>query len=289
MRSAGFSHRTFADTRCGRPGCRSGRSRDEPSSWPAPSSLSRALGVDVLLCPLTNPSLAEPGVPTVVTVHDLQPVDLPSSFTPEVRAFWMDALDRTAALADRIVCDSRFTQRRAIDVLELRAEQTTVIPPFLHGPLPLGDAELGRRLFRRGLVARGYFLYPANCWPRKNDARLLDVYGRYALTTAATGRSPMPLVCTGVLEDRAERLWADVCARCLDGLVQVLGPVADEDLCALLQHGRALIHPSLYEGFGRRCSKQWPSEPRSCARTGPASPRSLAVRRCSLTRKTSGS
>ena len=199
-------------------------------------------GIELLFCPFTSPALREPGIPVVCTVYDLQFATLPHLFSPEDRAqraaAFEDARDNAAALA----AISSHTRDAAI-AAGAEPRRVHVVPMRMPRPMP---ASADPSLLRREGVASGeYLLYPANFWPHKNHARLFQAFAR----ASANGLPPgMRLVCTGALGERARAmraLPAEVASR-----IVFPGFVPDAELAQWLLQARALVFPSLHEGYG---------------------------------------
>jgi glycosyltransferase involved in cell wall biosynthesis len=190
-----------------------------------PGPIRRALGAaEVVHYPLTIriPPLE---VPSVVTLHDLQHLDLPALFSRAERAFRSLAYHRSARSAAIVVCPSAFVAGRAVSLLGLDAAAVRVIH---HG--------IDHARFRLGRGTREAFvLYPARRWPHKNHLRLFEAF---ALLRRA--RPGLRLVLTG--GGRWDALPAGVETR---------GIVSNEELVSLYQRASALVFPSLYEGFGQ--------------------------------------
>lgn len=204
--------------------------------------LLRREGVQLLFCPFTSPALREPGIPAVCTLYDLQFRQWPQLFAPEDRgqraAAFEDARDHAAALA----AISSFTREAAI-AAGADAARVRVIPIRLPRALPAAaDPAVMRRV---GVHAGEYLFYPANFWPHKNHARLFQAFAR----AAELGLPPSTrLVCTGALAER-ERVARSI-PPAVAGRVVFAGFVPDAELGQLLLQARALVFPSLHEGFG---------------------------------------
>lgn len=196
-------------------------------TWAAarPGPLRRMLaGAEVVHYPLTIriPPLA---VPSVVTLHDLQHLDLPALFSRGERAFRALAYHRSARGASVVVCPSAFVAARAAALLRLDARALRVIH---HG--------LDHARFRPAAGPREEFvLYPARRWPHKNHERLFSAFERLRRE-----RPGLRLVLTG------GGRWDSL----PDG-VEARGIVSAAELVSLYQRAAALVFPSLYEGFGQ--------------------------------------
>ena len=185
----------------------------------------RLAGADVVHYALTVPVPWVDG-PTVLTLLDVQHLDLPAMFPRGERLFRRLAYDRAARRATRVIVISEWVRTRVVERLGLDPERVHAVH--------LGtDRE---RFAPDPRVEREDFLYyPARPWPHKNHARLFEAFAllrqehpelRLVLTGAGDERSPLPAG------------------------VESLGDVPLQERIALYQRARALVFPSLYEGFG---------------------------------------
>jgi glycosyltransferase involved in cell wall biosynthesis len=183
---------------------------------------ARLAGTDVVHYPLTValPTVAQP---SVVTLHDLQHLDLPQLFPRAERAFRAVAWHRSLRSADRVIAISEFVRGRAVELLGLDDTHVRVVP------LGLDHDVLHPRGTREQFV-----YYPARRWPHKNHERLFAAFAELRRE-----RPELRLVLTGGGD------FADV----PDG-VEARGHVPYAEVVRLLQTAAALVFPSLYEGFG---------------------------------------
>ena len=179
---------------------------------------------DVVHYPLTVPV---PPVerPTVLTLLDVQHLDLPHLFPRGERLFRRLAYDRGARRADRVVVISEWVRERVIDRLGLDPDRVHAIH--------LGvDHERFARSRRR---ARAVPPLPgASVGPQEPRPPAPGVRARSGRATGAPARAhggrPRP-----------------------SGLppgVEALGGVSPTQLVSLYRRAAALVFPSLYEGFG---------------------------------------
>lgn len=182
-------------------------------------------GVDALHFPLVGMIPFSPGIPSAVSIPDVQHEVHPEFFSRPERVYrtWMYA--RTASAARIVVTMSTFSADSLVRHLGVPAAKIRVIP---HGVDP--------ERFRPGSAPREPFLlYPANFWPHKNHARLFEAFSR-----VRTRRPDLTLVLTG----------AGHAGRALPDGVVSRGLVSDAELVNLYQTASALVFPSLWEGFG---------------------------------------
>ena len=204
--------------------------------------LLRREGVQLLFCPFTSPALREARIPTVCTLYDLQFRAMPELFRPEEHAQRAAAFEHARDHATALAAISAFTRAQAI-AAGADAKRVHVIPIRLPRALP--PAPDAAPLHRLGVQPGGYLLYPANFWPHKNHARLFRAFALAASRGLPAGTK---LVCTGALGAR-EAMSASV-PPAVAGRIVFTGFVPDEELSQWLLQARALVFPSLHEGFG---------------------------------------
>jgi glycosyltransferase involved in cell wall biosynthesis len=190
-----------------------------------PEPLRRRLrSADVVHYPFT---IRVPSVeaPTVVTLHDLQHLDLPQLFSHAERAFRRFYYHRSARAAARVVVPSAFVRARAVDGLGIDPERIRVIPHGIdHSRFSPGDEE-----------REPVLLYPARPWAHKNHSRLYEAFAQLQRE-----RPELRLVLTG----------GGHTGTVPDG-VEVRGHVSLAELVSLYRRASALVFPSRYEGFGQ--------------------------------------
>jgi glycosyltransferase involved in cell wall biosynthesis len=183
--------------------------------------LARDTRADVIHHPLPAHAVLT-RTPQVITVHDLAFERLPDHFDPRFRAFARFAHRRAARSADVVVCVSETTASEARELWGISPGRIVVAP---HGP--------GQRLPPVPLRARTHFLYVGDDEPRKDVATLLAAHRGYRERNA----HPLDLVLAGTAHATAP------------GVRNERRPAAAR-LAELYAGAVALVHPSLYEGFG---------------------------------------
>ena len=185
--------------------------------------------------------------PSVVTVHDLGYLVFPDAH-PRRQRIYLDWTTRHHVRhATRIVADSAATAddlvtRYRADPARLSVIHLGVDDGIRRAPPASVDA-LRARL---GLATeRPYLLHVGTLQPRKNLARLLQAFQR-----VAAARADLDLVVAGSAGWGDEDLPGVAEGLGLARRVHFSGYVPRSDLPALYSGAVALVHPSLYEGFG---------------------------------------
>ena len=163
----------------------------------------------------------------VVTVHDVAFAGMRRHYGGLWRGLALWSYRRAVRGAGAVVCVSEATAAEATGLLGADPARVVVAP---HGP---GQVE--RPEAPRADQPDGPLVFVGDTEPRKNLPGLLAAYARYRAEAA----DPAPLVLAGAASAAAGE----------PGVTGVPGPAA-ETLTALLGTARALVHPSLHEGFG---------------------------------------
>jgi glycosyltransferase involved in cell wall biosynthesis len=198
------------------------------ASWARPTA-ARSMGLDrldVVHFPFTV-EVPRTRCRRIVTVHDVQHLVMPEFFSRATRAYRALAYARSTRRADRVIAISDHVARTLVERLLLPAERVVVVHSGVdhtrYAPPPQGS------------VREPFLLYPANPWPHKNHARLLEAFERVRraqpdLRLLLTGAGHPPVTVPGV---------------------EVRGYVTGDELVRLYRTASALVFPSLYEGFGQ--------------------------------------
>ena len=207
---------------------------------------------NIMHCTYQLPLRAK-GACNLYTIHDLVPLRLPfATLDNKRRAYKL--LRQVAEQADHIVTVSENSKRDIVELLGVPEERVTNTYQAVKFPnvlLQRSDELIAaqlRRIYR--LEPRNYLFFYGALEPKKNVARLIDAY----LLSAVK----MPLVIAGAkgwnnhielskieqlrTEDRAQRYR--------DRRVYHLEYVSLSMLVTLIRGARAVVFPSLYEGFG---------------------------------------
>jgi glycosyltransferase involved in cell wall biosynthesis len=175
----------------------------------------------------------------VNTIHDAAVFDHPQAYTRAFVAWYRLLFRRQAARGHRLLTVSTFSRDRLASALEVPPSRFTFVPNG-SDHLASQPADPGA-IDRLGLRGTTCLLAVASDNPTKNLARLIEAYGRLP---------PDPARRLVLVGGGNARVFADGATPAdLPGVVRT-GPIDDATLTALYRHARALVFPSLYEGFG---------------------------------------
>jgi glycosyltransferase involved in cell wall biosynthesis len=166
----------------------------------------------------------------VVSVLDLAFEAHPEDFAPRTRWKYRAIAPRAVRSAERVIAISRFTANDVVERYGADPDKMRVIP--LAPALQLGTAPL---------PAGPYLLAIGDLRAKKNLRRLVEAF----VALRREGLSHR-LLLTGLDAGEGSALRMAAGAE----PVELLGYVDDARLDALLRGADAVVHPSLYEGFG---------------------------------------
>jgi glycosyltransferase involved in cell wall biosynthesis len=168
--------------------------------------------------------------PGVVTIHDLAFEVYPDDFAPRTRAKFHFLAPRAARSAERVIVDSAHTRDDVCARYGADPQRIRVVP--LAPSLEIGDAPV---------PAGRYLLGVGDLRAKKNWGRLVEAW-----RAVRAGDPSLGLVIAGVDSGEGDALRAAAGGEPL----ALPGYVDDAALDALMRGAAALVHPSLYEGFG---------------------------------------
>ena len=197
--------------------------------------------IDVYFCPFGTLWPRPVRKPSVLTFHDMQERFYPEFFTAKELEERFFHYDWSLRMADAVVAVSAFTRDMSVQIAGAARGKFHVVP---HAPdaLPPPVKPAG---WTQADDGRPFVFYPANFWKHKNHLRLLKAFGE-----ARAGGADLTLVCTGSLLGREAEWREAIRASGVGDHVRHLGQVPRAEISWLFHHARALVFPSLFEGFG---------------------------------------
>lgn len=183
-------------------------------------------------------------VPSVYQPHDLQHVHLPQFFTLRQRRAREATYSVLCAQAAAVAVSSTWVKEDVVRHLRLPSSKVQVVPlaPIVDYYVEPGQEAIAETL-RRHALPGAFALYPAQTWPHKNHALLLEAVAllrdRHQLL--------VPIVCPGRRTEHAATILARARQLGIEESVHLIGFVSSEELQALYRAARCAIIPTLFE------------------------------------------
>ncbi len=185
------------------------------------------------------------GSRNIYTIHDLVPLRLPYT-TLDNKSSHLRLLQGCFRYGDHIATVSETSRRDILALFPTVSPErvTNTYQALSHSPHPVGPDEV-ERIVRGGfgLSPRGYFLFFGSIEPKKNVGRLLEAH--------LSSGTALPLVIVGARAWKSETELALLKYRPPDDRhVRQIEYLPADVLGMLIRGARAVVFPSLYEGFG---------------------------------------
>lgn len=193
----------------------------------------------------------------IVVMHDVHvvrhandPKRYPEDYSWQYKTWANRALRRAAGMADHIVAVSAFTAEEVHDLFRIPYERMAIIPNGVDHERfrPIRDEVTLDRVRLRYDLPETFHLYVGPSSRKKNLLLIVEAY----LQAKTRGDIIHPVLVVG--DTRRASLYSATTARIeearLSNDFRFLGTVPDNDLAPLYSLARAMIYPSLYEGFG---------------------------------------
>ena len=193
---------------------------------------------DVIHCPtVIAPFLRRPkGPKLVMTIHDLIPLAAPHYHHLGFRVYFRHVLPRLMRIFDAFIADSESTRQDMHRLLGTPCDMVTVVPLAARRMGP--QVEVPRE-------EEDFLLAVGTVEPRKNLVRVLEAFVRMR---QGANVPPTRLLVAGRVGWERTDLVRLIRSAAPD--VEMLGYVSDDRLHNLVRRAKALVYPSLYEGFG---------------------------------------
>jgi glycosyltransferase involved in cell wall biosynthesis len=188
-----------------------------------------------------------PGVPFVLTVHDVVPVLLPGTVSRAFRWQFRAWLARSVRVADRVICVSETSRRALIEHFDVEPGKLSVVHHGVDHVEAVPEADALSKAWLDALALPEHFiLYAGALDARKNVTLVLG-----ALERLKRGGRPATLVLAGQRWYGAGAIEREIARLRDSGLdVRVLGYLQDTVFYALMRRAAVFVFPSRYEGFG---------------------------------------
>ena len=188
------------------------------------------------------PTVTDLRVPLVLTIHDMSVLRYPQYHPPDRVRFFERYFYRRMGEIGGVLTVSEFSRNEIIDLLGLDARQVTVTPLAPHRVFRPRSKTLVQTFLKEAKLPSNYLLYVGALEPRKNLRTLLRALSQT--------RSAVKLVRAGSEGWLNEGYYEDINRLKLSNRIIDIGHVPDDKLALLYAGAKALVYPSVYEGFG---------------------------------------
>jgi len=202
--------------------------------------------LDLLHCP-ANTAPRRPGVPIIVTIHDLIP--LQPEFATAGSEKWRRNVSAAARKARRVITPSNYSKGQIVKAFGVPADNIIVNcwAPDQSRRKITDVAELNRLRAKYGLDADQPYVFAFGAdHPRKNTARMIDAWAR----VPARLQTEHALLIVGIAEPARTKFRRRSDNLNATGSCILQGFAPEEDISALVSGATVFCYPSLSEGFG---------------------------------------
>lgn len=212
-------------------------------------------GADVMHCP-ANLCPQWLTVPTIVTIHDLIPLDMPDGRDPRDLHRFEQSVATACRRAAWIVTPSKYTAVRLIDEFGADPHRITINAWAADSTMRYvsdRDCESIRRRYQLHTPFAIHFGSNPSTAPRKNTRRVLEAWA----TLKPVQRKNWVLLVVGLDQQRIQETKTIVERLSIQNSVRLYGFADERDLPGLLSASKMLVYPSLSEGFGLPILDAW--------------------------------
>ncbi|MDP2946388.1 MAG: glycosyltransferase family 1 protein [bacterium] len=183
----------------------------------------------------------------VITWHDVGYEHYPETYGSfELKSLKLGA-KRMVKTADQIIAVSDFTKREIMKFYGVDSQRIAVVPLGLdHRLWQPSSPESVKETLNQLKIKYPYFVFLSRLSLRKNVIGLVRIYNRFR----ETQQHPFNLLLVGSDQPGAQELDAEIKASPYKEEIKKLGWLEIQQLPVLLSGARALLFPSIYEGFG---------------------------------------
>ncbi len=219
------------------------------NAWNGPlAELISHHGIELWFCPFMFALPLDTRVPIVTCIPDLQQEHYPDFFNDADRTTRAMGYQHSCKCAAAVIAVSKFTADEIVKLYDVDPDRVFPIPLGIDKSFYKFEKDLDRLKSHARLKYRldeDYIYYPAAGWQHKNHENLIK-----ALAIARDRGCKLKLILTGWEFDLMKRIGPMLKQLGLQDQVRHLGYIDRGDVVGLLAASKAMIFPSLFEGFG---------------------------------------
>lgn len=196
-------------------------------------------------------------IPLIASIMDVIPLSHPEYVSTGLRAFKSQAFKYLASHADHLITISEYSAGQISKLIGYDREKITVTHLGVNPDFFIQrDHQAIEEIKSKYQISKDYFVFIGTLQPRKNVHRLVQAY----LSLPSSIRQSMLMLVVGRAREDMHELVELLSSSQNSAEIKWLKYVPDEDLKCLLQGAKAMVYPSLYEGFGLPIVEAFASE-----------------------------
>jgi len=182
---------------------------------------------------------------TIVTIHGLEFEYFPEAYNALARSYLRFSTKLAVRQAWRLLVVSENTKQDLIEKYNCDPKKIFVVPNGYSRP-EVATARADETLSRYNLKEQSYFIFTGRLEKRKNLRRLIEAFNRFK----SHGDYPAKLLLAGKEGFGSTLIKEKISESPFVKDIVVPGYVDKSDFAIFLHSARAMVYPSLYEGFG---------------------------------------
>lgn len=182
----------------------------------------------------------------IATIHDLFSLVSDKFSSERFRERKIQLYQKAVKRSDMLICVSESTKKDLMNLLDVTEERVRVIYEGVGGEYYPRDQEEQEKVRTKYNLARDYFLFVGVPSVRKNTPALLRCFSKIVKKE----NDSLQLALVGKMLSASEEISKLINEFQPRENLRVLNYVEENDLAALYSGAKALVFPSLYEGFG---------------------------------------
>jgi len=186
--------------------------------------------------------------PTIPTIHDLGYLESKNQFTRKDLYQLINWTKESLKKASQIITVSEFSKSEILKFYKIDPKKITVAYNGTDNPPKISQKIQHQILSSYHLESKNYYLYLGTLKPNKNIPFLIESFAKYRRSNIDDLTSR--LVIAGKKGWLFEEIFDTVKKEGIEDKVIFTDFVSDSQKWTLYQHAKALVLPSLYEGFG---------------------------------------
>lgn len=185
--------------------------------------------------------------PVVATVMDIIPFIHPEWASKRLRRVKNYAFKKAVQSATHIITISQHSKRDIIELFDIAEQKISVVPLGVNRKFfDRVDKDVMTETKERYGIERNFFLFVGTMQPRKNILRIIQAYRKLPNSI----KKDYMLVLAGQ-DGWGSRELKDAIKEMVESNDGIwLSYLPQNDIYALMQSAKAIVYPSLYEGFG---------------------------------------